>query len=378
MQIKQLASIAGVALVVAMAMPAFAEHPAPPTAVAIKFGYGGIIDAQGMFTTFDEVTEPYDGSQSISSAFELAKAEAWIAPHWGAAQAELRLESVRSGGEHSSQGIAENSLVLRVNRAWAGAMFGDNTGQSASTGNVQVGIRAGLIAHPWFAGTEFIGKRRDIATSAVERYAMAPRSDMGAMASVGMPHLANAVVSLSVLNGEGLGQREQNNGKGTVASLQLDIARLPIGGESVPLRLALLAQESSIGQAASADHRLGASLFTASRHVQLGVTWMAAEQLDARGTVRPWLVSAHADTRIWRNETLAAGALAQASTLRARGQRVQTDATLVGWVALPQAVRAYAGVQILDVSDDAGPLAGVDEANKWAIIIGASASWDSR
>ncbi|MBK9072435.1 MAG: hypothetical protein IPL79_15755 [Myxococcales bacterium] len=358
--------------------PAQAAATTHKDAPALQVGHGGIIDARAVRTSFDESTAPVEGSRPISSTFDLAKAESWIAPRWGAAEAELRLEAVRSGGEDSSQGIAENSLVMRVNRAWAGAVFGERADGSERQGQVVVGIRAGLIAHPWYDQSEFAGKHRDIATSAPERYELAPRSDIGATATVTLSRLAGAVLSLTVLNGEGLGQREQNNAKTAAASLRLDVAHFELGGESVPLRVLVLAQEGSSGPAASADHRLGASLFTASRHAQIGVTWMAAEQLDALGITRPWLASAHADVRLWHNASAAAGVYAQVASLRARGQRVSFETTAVGWVALPQAVRAYAGVQTTNVNNDAGPLPGAAVGNSWSIIIGASAAWDVR
>jgi hypothetical protein len=212
-----------------------------------------------------EVFAEYSNSRVAAqrqSAFELTRGEIGmqrLGNHdFGG---ELRLESIRSAGPNSFSGIDEDSLVVRIKRAWA---FGRHR-----FGDLAIEGQVGLVPTLWITAIEPEYAMRFLVPTVVERLLIYDTSDLGAVASV--DYAQRIRLSVAVLNGEGRNQIEQNRGKSTQALLSATPLQADVDGAPLRVRLHLGGQEGSQGAGSARNHRISAGLSLAHPRLALGV-----------------------------------------------------------------------------------------------------------
>ncbi len=161
----------------------------------------------------------------------------------------LITEVVRSAGPRGFFGVDGDSLVARGKQAWG--FF------QVPIGPIALEARGGLVPDIWVHTLETPYDLRGLAATQAESAGFFDTSDLGA--SVHLEtweerfHLA-----ISLTNGEGRAQREQNPGKNLTATASLTAWR----DADSELRFHLAGRDGSRGVSSSADHRaaLGATV----------------------------------------------------------------------------------------------------------------------
>jgi hypothetical protein len=220
---------------------------------------------QPAFDVLGEVFSEYSYSEVASqkqNAFEMTRAEVGI-QRFGkhTIGGEIRLETIRSAGPNSFSGIDEDSLLVRLKRAWGFALH--------RHGDFEAEARLGLVPTPWIEAVEVDYGMRFLAPSVGERLLFYDTSDIGA--NVRLAYADRVHLSYALLNGEGRNQREQNRGKTSQGVVTIKALSTPVAGEPLTLRVHLGGQEGSQGAGAARNHRLSAAATFVHPRVALGV-----------------------------------------------------------------------------------------------------------
>jgi hypothetical protein len=164
------------------------------------------------------------------------------------AGAMVALETVRSSGSQSYFGIAGDSLVVRAKWAFA---------EATPLGH-WLSIRAGIVPDLLLPAIESSWDFRMQGKTGPERDGFLTVGDLGATIEGALP-LGLGSLALQYTNGEGIAQREQNNGKNTTVLLKL----IPLRWRLPQLTVQLYFRDGSIGPASAADRRfLGAVIYS--------------------------------------------------------------------------------------------------------------------
>lgn len=184
------------------------------------------------------------------------------------ASARFAVQAVRSGGETGYIGVAGESIVPRVQVAEVRA--------EVSRWGLAVG--AGLIDDPYVISTQGAWARRVIAPVMAEETGWMDRSDLGAWISWTAPSGWGSVRVVGT-TGEGLAQRERNNGKdlAVLATLRPSAAWGGVPGaqgaaaDRPVVEVGLYGRDGAKGLSAARNHRLGGRLSVAHPWVVVGV-----------------------------------------------------------------------------------------------------------
>lgn len=307
-------------------------------------------------------------------AFELGRGELGVrAPLGPRAGAELRLESLRSASPQSLFGIDGDSLVIRVKRAWGFV--------TAETGPVRLEARLGLVPDPWVEALETGYPLRPVSPTLAERGGFFDTSDAGATAIARYRDLAT--VSVSVLNGEGRHQIEQNAGKNTTAVVAVSPWRGCLGVLGpARLRVQLAARDGSVGAGSASDRRLAAAVTLAGDDVGVGAEAVQAFGFAGQGGVDARGAGAWATAALWRrwlggwvrydrfDPDVDTGG--DARWVLSAGVWSEPSASRRG------ALRVFAGVEHEGAGAGAGPFPGATEAaeaTRVLILMSADSSW---
>ena len=137
---------------------------------------------------------------------------------------------------------------------------------------------------PWIASIERDFDYRATGQS-LSRREFFDSADLGIAARAIWRGPIEAELAMSVTNGEGRSQIEQNDGKNTTAVLSITPVRLPIAGEQVPLRLHLVYRDGSLGAGSARDHRVGAAVTARASFFSAGVDVVRAEGLRGQSSL---------------------------------------------------------------------------------------------
>lgn len=213
----------------------------------------------------------YTDSQSQRfSSFDLERAEIGFqspaSSTWGG---ELRIESVRSAGENSLQGIDGDSLVFRLKRAWG---YG-----SIKEKNWSLHTQFGLIPDPWHLVVMNLFPLRALGPSQGEREGLQDTSDLGFSLNF---ELYQHKLFMSLTNGEGRRYLEQNKGKNLLLGAQFQLL-LSTGR----LWVTSAYRDGSTGPSSGRDHRLYFASEWRSKRVSLGLIGSRAWGLKNRSAL---------------------------------------------------------------------------------------------
>jgi hypothetical protein len=193
--------------------------------------------------------------------FELTRVQPTVwAGYKDLAGVHLTLETLRSSGSRSYFGVDGDSIVVRVK--WA---FGEITPLWQ-----WLAIRAGIIPDLLLQYAEASWSFRAQGPTGIERDGLFTPGDVGASAEVQLP-IGLGSVGISYTNGEGLSQREQNEGKNLTVVLRIRPALLRVRN----LYLHLLYRDGSIGAGQASDSRLAGAVTYLGRRLGAGAvgTW---------------------------------------------------------------------------------------------------------
>ncbi len=218
-----------------------------------------------------------DREEQRFDAVELERGEAGLGLDWSIAEAELRLESLRSAGPDSLSGIDGDSLVLRVKRAWGGV--------STCAAGFELAARGGLVADPWVAALERSYDHRAAAATLAESSALFDTSDLGGTLTAAWA--GRVRIDVAVSNGEGRAEPEQNRGKDLTAVAEARLVELPILGETAWLAVAGGARDGSRGLGSARDHRAMGALVLAGPHLGAGIEVVRGWGADGRPELEP-------------------------------------------------------------------------------------------
>jgi len=288
--------------------------------------------------------------------FEVVRSELgiWLWPT-EAFGGEVRIESLRSAGGESVTGIDRDSLVFRLKRGWA---FGRH-----QLGPVRVEGRIGLVPDLWIEALESMFTFRGSGPTLGERSFFYDTSDLGAQVRVVGPEDALSL-GVSVTNGEGRNQIEQNDGKNVAAVAMWRALSWADGGA---LHILVAGSNGSVGAAAARAHRVSAAVSAAATAYAAGVevsrAWgvMNESERTAEG-IAGW---GSAYVNRWRT-----GVLVRADLLNQdRGIGGDTQTQLTGGLYLDalgmradRRARFYVLGRVDRFGDSAAPLPGIPEA----------------
>jgi hypothetical protein len=271
--------------------PSPTSLPSPWRAPDTGSDTGVFVGAQ-VFSAFELPLTPLQ--QDPWSRFTLERAEVGGGFMWERTlHAVLRLEAIRSASPRSAFGIDRNSLLPRFRLAWAGAtprwtVFG---------ARVALDLRAGLVPEPWLERLEGASATRGLVALPGERARLIGTSDLGATASLRLNEgLVDIVLSLT--NGEGNNEVEQNAGKNLQAIVGTTPVVVDVLGEPVSLSASAGWRDGSVGLASVRNHR-GLLALTASHpwfHVGAESVW--ALGVDGRPDRELLVVGAWADAPV--------------------------------------------------------------------------------
>ena len=189
----------------------------------------------------------------------------------------VRVETIRSASPQSAFGIDGNSLLPRLRLAYAGLR------PELTLWSVPLAfeLRAGLIPNQWLESVEAHTALRGLGPLLSEDSGALVSSDLGASASVDVADGAFSV-AVSIENGEGKAEVEQNPGK----DLGVIIATTPVVAVIADdaLRVGLLAgwRDGSVGVASGRNHRGLAAAVVSHPRFHVGVEGVWAQGLAGR------------------------------------------------------------------------------------------------
>lgn len=206
---------------------------------------------------------------------------------WGGGYAAV--EAIRSAGRESLIGIDGDSIVLRVKQAVAFVR--------PTVGPGVLVAQVGLVPDPWVQALDHRNDVRAVMPSLSER-AFFDASDLGA--SVGYRLFEGRLAAtVSVVNGEGRAQREQNDGKNVTVVISGAPLALELLGGTATLGLHGVWRDGSLGVGRAKDHRLGAALTLVHPRATLGLEWVHADGISGRGEVTADGLGLWATVLVW-------------------------------------------------------------------------------
>lgn len=170
----------------------------------------------------------------------------------GVAGGEVRIEAIRSAAPGSVMGIDQNSLVVRLKRAWGFA--------GVQLGPVRVEAQGGLIVDPWIGALERTYAFRDFSPTLAERAQYFDTSDLGGAISASMGEGDAFRLTVAVTNGEGRNQIEQNDGKNLTGVFSARLASFGLAGRRASLWTHLAGRDGSVGTASAQDRRVAGAI----------------------------------------------------------------------------------------------------------------------
>ena len=293
---------------------------------------------------------------------------------------ELLLEGLRSAQPQSLFGIDRNSFVFRFRRAWAWGRFG-------FTKYDKWEIRLGLIPDPWVGAMQKTYTLRGLSPLLSEHSGFYGPSDLGAAVQVSV---LEGLVSLqyAYTNGEGLNMTEQNRGKNSTILLSLRPLRFRWLGEMAELNLHGSYRDGSVGAGFAKNHRAAAGLTLTHRRFAVGGEFVFADGvmgrdqqgnalgLWAHGYVLPrWL------GLIVRYDRWTLDANKENTGLQRLFAGVYSDLARFKYRNRPQLFRLYLTYQYQSSEANAGPVAGVPQANeahRVLLLLSIQGAWTSK
>lgn len=178
--------------------------------------------------------------------FELTRIQlsGWIG-YADLAGANVTVDTVRSSGERSYQGISGDAILPRLKWAFA----------ELTPFQHYLSVRAGLVPDLLLQYAEASFGYRVQGPIGLERDALYSPGDLGASIEAALPWQLGSV-ALQFGNGEGVSMREQNNGKNLTAALRI----APLRHKWPDLLLHFLFRDGSLGVATAQDRRGSAGL----------------------------------------------------------------------------------------------------------------------
>jgi hypothetical protein len=241
--------------------------------------------------TADVVAGYRDGTLggARASEFVLDRAEldgrlTWHASPSARGGVAARMQAVRSAGPQSLFGIEGDSIVLRMLEAYGHGAW--------RLGELEISARAGLIPERWIELVEGGYDLRALdALISDRRYFH--RADLGAsFSAVGWDGAAQ--LDLSVVNGEGLAQRELNAGKNStlIATLR------PVRKDALVWSVHAAYRDGSLGVGSARDHRVALASTVRMPLLVAGAELVRAAGLDARSELESHAASTWATVQL--------------------------------------------------------------------------------
>ena len=239
----------------------------PGTVLPGIFPQAGYLDmAVNLFG--DHISRFPEGQDSYGE-FRLLRAETGLLVGYGPwARGEVRLEAIRSAGAQSLFGVDQNSMVLRVKRAWAGL--------GLNFSGFRVEVQGGMVFDPWVEAVQSGYDYRGVSALVTERGEFYDAADLGAkLMFSGWGGLLE--VALGFANGEGRNQVEQNNGKNITGVVTIRPWMPTLFGQPAALGIVLAARDGSLGAGSVRNHRYSAALTFRSARVHGGIEYAFAD-----------------------------------------------------------------------------------------------------
>lgn len=328
--------------------PAAVTAPTGAEATQLRlFGYGSV---RGQYAArFTDVAD--------ENAFTLSEGQLGAAARYGdLAGALVTLEAVRSAGPESLYGVDGDALLVRFKYAFGFVRY--------EFGPVEARARFGMIPDAWVDASQEVYPLAGLADPLAQEAELFFASDLGATLRLGALE-GMLQLRLSVTNGEGANQIEQNEGKDITAVLSLRAPPLSLFGQPLSLSLQGGYRDGSIGVGSARDHRAFAAISADHPLVGLGadLTYAYGAWGDgavepraigawARGALQPWL------GLFFRYDRLDQDLQLDDSALQRFSIGLSADALAPGANRLRVAV-AYERTQYQDA---AGPLPGASSA----------------
>ncbi len=294
------------------------------------------------------------GSEFSIDRAELAGAASWRASERLRGGVRGRLQAIRSAGPQSLFGIDGDSIVMRVIEAYGqGGIRFDAT---------YVRARLGLVPERWLELVEQGYELRALGPLASDQ-PFFERADLGATISA-LAWDGRLGVDISVVNGEGPAQREQNLGKNTTGIVTLR----PIVRDALTWSAHVGYRDGSTGVASGRDHRLAFASTLRTPRATAGIEFVRAFGLEDQADRRAQVTSAWASARALPYAGLAGRVdridhdldLADTSAYRITAS-VFGDLLAPGGEA-EHRLRLYLAYQHERFGDSAGAVAGAPEA----------------
>jgi hypothetical protein len=278
-----------IALVVAAVVVAAAPDAwSPPRDGAAS----GVFAAAQLFSVGDAV---FAGAEpdAVLPRFELSRAEVGGGFVFDRVAAlVVRTEVVRSAGPQSAFGIDGDSFVPRLKLAYAQGRPSFVVADAA----VVVEARAGMIPSPWLSRVERHLGTRGLAPLESERRTLFVPSDLGASLAVTVADVVE--LGVSVDNGEGNNEVEQNAGKNVTAVVDVGGPVARVFDDDVVVGGLGLYRDGSVGRGAARDHRAAAALYATHRLAHVVVEGVYGLGHAGRADDEPVLFDVAADVAI--------------------------------------------------------------------------------
>lgn len=276
------------------------------------------------------------------------------------ADAELRLETIRSAAGGGALGIDGDSTVIRVKTAQVEG--------ARAFGSLSLGGALGFVPDPWIRALEQDYTVKPLSRTASERLLGWPTSDLSARVTTGAGPV-HATVTFG--NGEGLSYPERNSGKTTTAVLSVTA----VDTKDIRLVASGVARNGSIGVASIRDHRFGGGVTAVSPWVRGGAEIVAAYGLGDRADVEALVLGGWADGKVFDGGAWRLFASARGATLHIESAGGGRESTFGGALAVEPhtGLRVWLAVDRQTTSGNAMPLLGADPGDATTLMLIASA-----
>ncbi len=199
-----------------------------------------------------------------ATAFDLDRGEVGTRLAYGdSLLAELRLETVRAVADPMATDPSDGALLVRGKRAWL-------AWRDRPLRRTLVEVRGGLIPDPWIEAIESGYELRALRPTLGEASGLLDTSDLGFAAVIAA---RSARLQLTVTNGEGHTQVEQNRSKNVSAILSV---RAPRIARALDIAAHVYARDGSVGADAGRNHRAGIAVTVDGPRHGGGMEFLAA------------------------------------------------------------------------------------------------------
>lgn len=293
------------------------------------------------------------------NAFELDRLELGAAVGVsGVAAVVASIDTIRSAGPASFQGIDGDAIVVRARTAYALAAL--------DLGPISLSASAGLVPDLWIEALEAVHPLRAVGPSAAERIGAFSPSDLGGSVELG-GFGGRLRLTAALTNGEGIDQVERNAGKNLSVLLRGVPLEFAFLDRAAQVSLALFYRDGSLGFGSARAHRLGAALALSHPRgglaLELDELWGLRDRAEVHG--RAFSASAWAMVLAER-----LGAFARVQRLDenldlAGAGTNRLDLGVIGMLAASELglrVRLFIGYQGERAGTSAGPVPGVPAA----------------